>query len=182
MFPRPARQLVNASTRQVRAFTLIELLLVLIILAVLAGIAVPIYTGQSKKAKAQATRASISNIESALQAFEIAIDRFPTTEEGLDALIHPPQASDGSQPAKFLKSDTVPTDGWGRPFLYRSPSNVDPANGYDLWSAGEDGRDDGGCLFPGERRVLPRRGIQPVAGTPGLAPGAGAGGPPHGGP
>jgi len=123
-------------------FTIIELLLVLVILVVLAGIAAPIYVGQSGKAKVQATKASIANIESALQTFEVTFDRYPTTDEGLDALISPPQAPDGSQPGRFLKA--IPMDGWGRSFNYRCPGTVD-TEGYDLWSNGADGRDDGGA-------------------------------------
>ena len=116
----------HSSFRSSGGFTLIELLLVLIILVVLAGIAVPIYTGQSKKAKIQATKASINMLKTALNTFETQYDHYPTSDEGLDALIHPPVAPDGSQPAKLLDADTVPTDG------------------YDLWSAGENGNDEGG--------------------------------------
>ena len=128
--------------RNHRAFTLIELLLVLIILAVLAGIAAPIYLGQSGKAKEKATVASIANIKSALRMFEVTFDRFPTTDEGLDALINPPQSSNGEEHEPFLDSDVVPTDGWGQPFRYRTPGLYNKS--YDLWSIGANGIDEDG--------------------------------------
>jgi len=128
------------SSRRRHAFTLIELLLVLIILAVLASVAVPIYTGRSRQAKIDATKASISNLETAIDLFENTYDRFPET---LDELVRPPVAPDGSQPARFLKSTIVPTDGWGRSFFYKTPGNVDTER-YDIWSAGPNGLDENG--------------------------------------
>lgn len=115
-----------------RAFTLIELLLVLVILAVLAGVAVPIYTNQAAKAKISSTKASISNLETALQAFEVEVGRFPTTEEGLEALLHPPAPATNG----FIKS--VPNDGFGNAFVYRYPGTNDQTS-YDLNSYGPDG-------------------------------------------
>ncbi|MCL2645878.1 MAG: type II secretion system major pseudopilin GspG [Phycisphaerales bacterium] len=132
------RQSLNFASRQRRGFTLIELLLVLIILAVLASVAVPIYTGRSKKAKIDATKASISNIETAIDTFESEQGRFP---ESLDELVHPPEAQDGSQPTRYLKA--LPTDGWGHPFFYKVPGNVN-TDRYDIWSAGPNGIDENG--------------------------------------
>jgi len=87
------RKLLRRPLRRRRTrggFTLIELLLVLVILAVLAAIVVPKFTGKSEKARVAAATADIANIELALDQFEIAAGRYPTTEEGLNALITPP--------------------------------------------------------------------------------------------
>ena len=135
-----SRQVVKSSSR---GFTLIELLLVLIILAVLAGIAAPIYLGQSDRAKASATTASISNIKSALRTFEVTFGRFPTTDEGLDALINPPLMDDGEEHEPFLDADTVPVDGWGNPFQYRCPGSV-KSRPYEIWSWGANKIDESG--------------------------------------
>ena len=123
---------------QHRAFTMIELLLVMVILAVLAGIAVPIYINRAAEAKVNATKVSLSNIKTALQAFEVDCDRFPTTEEGLEALV--------TRPANLTSvnwhqnMEKIPLDGWGRTFEYKYPGTADP-NGYDLYSFGADGQD-----------------------------------------
>ena len=72
-------------------FTLIELLLVLVILAVLAAVVVPKFTRRSEQAREAAAKTDISNMETALDAFEIDTGRYPTTEEGLAALIEAPE-------------------------------------------------------------------------------------------
>jgi general secretion pathway protein G len=118
-----------------RGFTLIELLLVLVILAVLAGVALPVYFGQAKEAKVKATKASLSNIKSQLANFEIEFDRFPTTEEGLAALVsNPGTLPNWNHP--FM--DKMPKDGFGQEFQYRFPGN---GQLYDLYSIGPDGQD-----------------------------------------
>src|SRR3954462_14971910 len=103
--------------RKNRAFTLIELLLVMLILAVLAGVAVPMYMGQAAKSKINATKATISNVKTALQAFEVQFDRVPTTEEGLTALIEAPPSLP-TWDHQFMEK--LPVDGWQRTFAYTS--------------------------------------------------------------
>lgn len=119
-----------------RAFTLIELLLVLVILAVLAGVAVPIYMGQAKEAKVKATRTSIGMIKQALATYEVQQESFPTTDQGLDALVHQPEGASDWHP--YL--DKLPLDAWNQPFVYHCPAS----NGtgfYDLYSIGPDGQE-----------------------------------------
>ena len=125
-----------ARTKPLRAFTLIELLLVLVILAVLASVAIPIYAGQVEKAKRDATIAEISHIKSALATFEIENGRFPTTEEGLDALLFMPAGLEGFWRGPYI--ETITADKWGRPYAYTSPGIEDPAT-FDLSSAAKDG-------------------------------------------
>ena len=121
------------------AFTLIELLLVLVILATLAALVVPRFTGQSEKAKIKAAITDISSIETALDAFEISCGRYPTTEEGLKALLESPiNTKDWDGP--YLKRNTVPVDPWGTPYIYHCPGQHN-TKGVDLSSAGPDTRE-----------------------------------------
>ena len=128
-------------TRRARAgFTLIELLLVLVILAVLAAVVVPKFTGRSEQARVAAAKADISAIELQLDAFEIDAGRFPTTEEGLGALVNPPaQVRQWNGP--YLKKG-IPIDPWGNPYVYRFPGQINPA-GVDVFSYGPDGSEGG---------------------------------------
>ncbi|KPJ74596.1 MAG: hypothetical protein AMS14_05305 [Planctomycetes bacterium DG_20] len=127
--------------RLASAFTLIELLLVLAILAVLAAMVVPKFTRRSQQAKITAARIDIANIEVAMDAFEVDCGRYPTTEEGIGALLEQPtDATDWMGP--YIKRG-VPKDPWGNLYVYRCPGqrNVD---GYDLQSFGPDKQDGGG--------------------------------------
>ncbi len=121
--------------KQRRAFTLIELLLVMVILAVLAGVAVPIYLGRAAEAKVNATKVSLANIKQALMAFEVDCERFPTTSEGLDSLVNPPSPTPQGW---HVYMDKVPKDGWNLPFAY---VNEDGSANFDLYSFGEDQQD-----------------------------------------
>ncbi|MBV8782112.1 MAG: type II secretion system major pseudopilin GspG [Phycisphaerae bacterium] len=118
-------------------FTLIELLLVLVILAILAAVVVPKFTGRTQEAKITATKTQISSIKSALELFEHDNGRFPTSDEGLAALVNKP----GDLPNWHSYMDAVPNDGWGNPFVYRFPGT----NGkdYDIISYGPDGHEGG---------------------------------------
>jgi general secretion pathway protein G len=124
--------------RSRRGFTLIELLLVLIILGVLAAIVVPKLTGHSADAKVTATKQQISNIKQALDMFEQNNSRFPTSDEGLAALVDKP--ANVSNWHRYM--DSVPLDGFSNPFVYRQPGS----NGkdYDIISYGLDGHEGGG--------------------------------------
>lgn len=124
-----------------RAFTLIELLLVVVILTILASVVVPRFTRRSEQARIAAARTDIASIEVALDAFEIDCGRHPTADEGLQALTaQPNNAKDWHGP--YLKKG-FPKDPWGNPYVYRCPGqhNID---GYDLYSFGPDGQDGGG--------------------------------------
>jgi general secretion pathway protein G len=123
-----------------RAFTLIELLLVLVILATLAALVVPKFTKRSEQAKTTGARTDIANIEVALDAFEIDCGRYPTSEEGIKALLDPPGGLTGWQ-GPYLKRG-VPKDPWGNPYIYRCPGQHN-VSGYDLYSFGPDGQEGG---------------------------------------
>jgi general secretion pathway protein G len=131
----------RAPGRLTRAFTLIELLLVLVILATLAALVVPKFTKRSEQAKITGGRTDIANIEVALDAFEVDCGRFPSTEEGLRALLEQPSLATGWQ-GPYLKRGT-PKDPWGNFYLYRYPGQHN-ITGYDLSSFGPDGQEGGG--------------------------------------
>ena len=122
-------------------FTLIELLLVLVILAVLAAVVVPKFTGRSEQARKAAAKTDISMLETALENFEVDSGRYPTTEEGLGALIQPPAAVKAWH-GPYIKQNGLPKDPWGNPYVYRSPGKQNPT-GVDVYSFGPDSRDGG---------------------------------------
>ena len=122
-----------------RGFTLIELLLVMVILGILAAVVVPKLVGKTEKANIAAAQTDISVLSGALDQFEIDNGRFPTSEEGLNALVENPG---GLTNWKHPYVSKVPkTDPWGQPYIYRCPGN----NGrdYDLISGGPDKHEGG---------------------------------------
>ncbi len=120
--------------RRTSAFTLIELLLVLVILAVLAAIVAPKFTGRTEQAKVTAAKSQISAFKTALDMFELDNGRYPRTEEGLRALIEKPNDADGW---KRPYVDAVPDDPWQSPYQYKYPGDRN-RDGYDLYSFGPD--------------------------------------------
>jgi general secretion pathway protein G len=118
------------------AFTLVEMLLVLVILATLAAIVIPKMAGRSQQAKVTAAQTQISSIEMALDAFEVDNGYYPRTG-GLDDLLNQP-ANAPSWKGPYLKKG-VPLDPWGTAYVYEYPGKHN-ANGYDISSAGPDGR------------------------------------------
>ena len=127
--------------RRRSAFTLIELLLVLVILGILTAVVATKFSGRSESARNTAARTDISQMDTALDAFEVDNGRYPTTDEGLKHLTTPiPNAKD---PTKwpYLKRP-VGNDPWGRPYQYRNPGQNN-TNGYDLFSMGPDGQEGG---------------------------------------
>ena len=127
--------------RRRRGFTLIELLLVMVILTILAAVVVPKFAKRSEQARVTAARTDISNIELALDSFEIDTGRCPTSEEGLKALLEaPPLLTAWKGP--YLKRGT-PRDPWGNEYVYQCPGDHN-SEGYDLSSYGPDGQEGGG--------------------------------------
>ena len=125
-------------THHRQAFTLIELLLVLVILASLAAIVVPKFARRSEQARVTQATTQIAQFELALDAFEIDLGRYPTTTEGLAALVQKPAALDKWE-SPYLKRSTIPQDPWGNPYVYKQPGQHNEY-GYDLYCAGPDGQ------------------------------------------
>ena len=126
-----------------RAFSILELLLVLVILGILAGIVIGNFSGQSSKAKITATKSQLSSLETALTSYEIEVGSYPTTQQGLDALRERPSnvSEDDYRKGGYLTKD-VTNDEWGNPWQYRYPGEKNE-DGYDLYSFGPDGKDGG---------------------------------------
>ncbi len=119
-------------------FTLVELLVVMIIIGLLAALVAPRFIRQEEKAKIKTAQAQIELFSTALDTFRLDVGRYPTTNEGLEALIRQPggvERWDGP----YLRKE-VPLDPWGKPYVYRSPSEHGP---FDLLSYGADGTTGG---------------------------------------
>ena len=124
-----------------KGFTLIEIMLVVIIIGVLVAMIVPNIAGRSEQARTTAARTDIeSNLATALDLYQLDNGRYPSTEQGLDALMHQPGAAPA--PPKwngpYLKKKKMPKDPWGRDYVYAFPGTRN-ASGYDLSSLGPDG-------------------------------------------
>ena len=123
-----------------RAFTLVEMLLVLVILAVLAAIVIPKFAGRSQQAKETAAKAQINSLELALDSFEVDTGFYPQGGAGLNALVEQPSNAQNWK-GPYLKKG-IPLDPWGNAYVYTYPGKNN-AKGYDLSSIGPDGRSGG---------------------------------------
>ena len=135
----------NSAHRGTGGFTLLELLVVIVIIGLLAGYVAPRYFSQVGKSEVQITRAQIDAIEKALDHYRLDTRRYPTTEQGLEALMSKP-ANEPNWNGPYLRK-AVPSDPWGRPYVYRIPGQ----NGgdFDLLSTGKDGQPGGDVIISG---------------------------------
>ena len=122
-------------------FTLLELLVVVAILGLLVGLVAPVALRQLGGARVSIAQQSIERLSSILDIYKLDVGGFPTTEQGLQALIARP-ASVPRWNGPYVKGDAMPLDAWGRPYIYRSPSQR-PGRDYDLCSKGESGESNG---------------------------------------
>ncbi len=120
-------------------YSLIELLIVLAIIGLIVGIAGPRVISYLETAKVKTAHFQIKSLGETLEAFYADVGRFPTTAEGLDALVHNP-GSISAWTHGYLKGEKVPLDPWGNPYQYRSPGEH---GAFDLYSFGRDGRAGG---------------------------------------
>jgi general secretion pathway protein G len=129
--PRAARPAREAG------FTLLELLVVIAILGLLIGLVAPAVLRQLGNAKTSVAHQSIERLTSVLDLYSLDVGSYPTTEQGLQALVaKPPSVANWNGP--YLKGDQVPVDPWNRPYEYRNPSQR-PNHPYDLCSLGPNG-------------------------------------------
>ena len=120
-------------------FTLLELLVVMVIIGLLAGFVAPRYFAQVGKSQVKVARAQIDALDKALDQFRLDTGRYPTTEEGLQALVTQP-SGEASWAGPYLKKG-VPADPWGRPYVYEQPGTH--GGDFELQSYGKDGRPGG---------------------------------------
>jgi general secretion pathway protein G len=128
------------SSRTVRsAFTLIELLLVIAILAVLAAIVVPKFSGRTEQARVTAAQTQISTFGTALDAFEVDNGYYPKGAAGLGELLVQPREALSWKGPYLQDKGGIPKDPWGNDYVYECPGKNN-TTGYDLMSMGPDGR------------------------------------------
>ena len=122
-----------------RGMTLIEILVVLVLLAVIMSVVAGNYLGRGEKAKADAAKIEIGQISQTLDLYKLEIGRYPTTQEGLQALITaPPGVNNWNGP--YWKKQSVPKDPWGNEYKYTAPAASAP---YEIISYGADGKEGG---------------------------------------
>ncbi|MDJ0877426.1 MAG: type II secretion system major pseudopilin GspG [Halieaceae bacterium] len=123
--------------KQQRGFSLVEILVVLVILGLLVSVVAPTVLNRADEARVQKVYADFANIETALKLYRLDNFNYPTTEQGLEALVAPSGLD--PVPRNFKQGgylERTPMDPWGRPYLYLSPGD----NGeFDLYSLGADG-------------------------------------------
>lgn len=124
-------------------FTLIEILVVITVIAILASLVTPMVFRNVGDAKTSAARAQVEVLGLALDAYRLDNDYYPSTAQGLEALRQLPAGEPAARNWRgpYLKK-SVPPDPYGRPYVYRSPGEVNP-QGYDLVSLGRDGTPGG---------------------------------------
>ncbi|OGW14316.1 MAG: type II secretion system protein GspG [Nitrospirae bacterium GWA2_42_11] len=132
---------MNRLIKEDRGFTLIEIMVVLIIIGLLAGIVVPRLMGRTEEAKRTKAAVQIKNFQSALDLYRLDSGIYPSTDQGLQALVEKPAV--GDIPRNWKDDgyiDKIPKDPWGDNYVYLSPG---VHGDYDLYSYGADGEEGG---------------------------------------
>ena len=130
---------VQGLRRSVRGMTLIEILVVLVLIGIVMGIVGGNFLGKGEKAKGDAAKIEINQIGQTLDLYKLEVGRYPTTQEGLQALITAPSGV-ANWNGPYWKNATIPKDPWGNEYKYTSPGAKGP---YDIVSYGSDGKEGG---------------------------------------
>jgi general secretion pathway protein G len=125
--------------RAPRGMTLIEILVVLVLIGIVMGIVGGNFLGKGEKAKADAAKIEINQIGQTLDLYKLETGRYPTTQEGLQALITAPSGV-ANWNGPYWKNSAIPKDPWGNEYKYTSPGAKGP---YDIVSYGADGKEGG---------------------------------------
>jgi general secretion pathway protein G len=126
--------------RRSAGFTLLEIMVVVIIIGVLAATIIPQFMGTTHDAKVSAAKADVSQLENALERFNLHMDRYPTMDEGLKVLVEAPAGEDKKWRGPYIK--LLRPDPWGNQYQYRVPG-MHHTTTFDVWSRGADGQDGG---------------------------------------
>ena len=130
---------MNLSRKHVSGMTLIEILVVLVLIGIVLGIVGGNFIGRGEKAKADAAKIEIGQIGQSLDLFKLEVGRYPSSQEGLQALVSaPPGLPNWNGP--YWKKSTLPKDPWGNEYKYSSPGQ---SGAYDILSYGADGKEGG---------------------------------------
>src|SRR5208282_2678648 len=140
---RDEREVMNKPVVFASGFTLLEIIVVVFILSLLVAIVAPKIMGKTDDAKITEAKVQIRNFETALKMFKLDSGFYPSTEQGLDALIKKPvigQIPNAYRDGGYLEQHKIPLDPWGNPYVYLSPG----AHGdFDIISFGADGKEGG---------------------------------------
>ncbi len=128
--------------RENAGFTLIEIMAVVLIIGLLSTIVGVSIFAQVDKGRITATSVQIANLESVLELYRMDNARYPTTEQGLDALVNEPDDARSYPQGGYLQKRRVPEDPWGNPYEYEQPGQNN-SHSFDLWSYGADGKAGG---------------------------------------
>jgi len=126
--------------RRSRAFTLIEIMVVVIVIGILAAFIMPQFSTTTQDAKINTAKATVAELESAVERFFIHMDRYPTSDEGLKVLVEAPAGEESKWRGPYIKM--LRDDPWGQPYQYRGPG-THHATSFDIWSRGADKADGG---------------------------------------
>lgn len=130
---------VRIRARRRQGFSLVELMIVLAILVLLAGLVLPRLLGQQNKADIKATQTQISSFKQALQNYAIDVRSFPDTEAGLNALLTKPENEQQARKWDGSYIEELPADPWGNAYNYEYPPSKGSSDFPNIWSNGPDG-------------------------------------------
>ena len=122
------------------AFTLIEIMVVVAVIGILAAAIIPQFMTTKHDARVSAAKGHIAELEAALERFNVHMDRYPTSDEGLKVLVEQPANDDKKWRGPYIAQ--LRSDPWGNAYQYRYPGQHNPTR-FDLWSRGADGADGG---------------------------------------